>query len=252
MPQGVQEALRHYLERWDGKGPYGMAGSAIPLKARLLQLALKMEAATTARGQNGAETLALEQKGKTFDPHMVEVLLVVAQNPDLWETLAQEDLWQVVLDLEPETPYRKMNTAKLDDVAFAVADFVDLKTPFTVGHSRETARIAESIARRMGLPPSDVTNIRQAALVHDLGLIALPGSILRNQGQLNEADKEKMRLHPYYTERILSRVPALAEVAAIAGRHLGVVFAMPPTQMGPTTVAVLDDTCGNFIQIFQV
>jgi HD-GYP domain-containing protein (c-di-GMP phosphodiesterase class II) len=219
MPQGVQEAVRHYLERWDGKGPYGLAGSAIPLKARLLHMALKMEAVYTARGREQAKNVAREQMGKTFDPQVVGAFLAVARNASLWEILAQEDPWQAVLDLEPDSPYRKMNEAKLDDVALAVADFVDLKTPLTVGHSRETARIAECIARRMRLRPAEIANIRRAALVHELGLIALPANILHHQSPLSVADREKLRLHPYYTERILSRVPALAEVAAIAGRH---------------------------------
>ena len=71
----------------------------------------------------------------------------------------------------------------------------------------------------MNLPLSDVANIRRAALVHDLGLVALPGKLLTQQGSFSEADKEKWRLHPYYTERILSRVLALKMVAAIAGKH---------------------------------
>jgi HD-GYP domain-containing protein (c-di-GMP phosphodiesterase class II) len=219
MPEGVQEAVRYYLERWDGKGPFGLGGSAIPLKSRLLQLALKMEAVYTAYGRDKAQAMALEQKGKTFDPQIVDIFLFITQNDDLWEILAQEDLLQIVLDLEPDSPYQNMPETKLDDIALAVADFVDIKTPLTVGHSRETARIAEGIARRMGAPSSEVANIRRAALVHDLGLIAVPGSILLNQGRLSEADKEKLRLHPYYTERILSRVPALGAVALIAGKH---------------------------------
>jgi HD-GYP domain-containing protein (c-di-GMP phosphodiesterase class II) len=180
---------------------------------------MKIEAAYTTRGRDEAEAMAIEQKGKTFDPQMVEVFLVLAQNTGFWETLSQEDVWQVVLDLEPDSPYRVMDEAKLDDIALAVADFVDMKLPLTVGHSRGTARIAEGMAREMGLPLSEIANIRRAALVHDLGLIALPARILQSQSQLSEADKEKLRLHPYYTERILSRVPALAEVAAIAGKH---------------------------------
>jgi HD-GYP domain-containing protein (c-di-GMP phosphodiesterase class II)/DNA-binding CsgD family transcriptional regulator len=112
-----------------------------------------------------------------------------------------------------------VDEAKLDDVALAVADFVDLKSPLTVGHSRETARIAEGMARRMGLPHTEVADIRRAALVHDLGLAALPGHILRSQGSLSAGDQERLRLHPYYTERILARVPALAGAAAIAGKH---------------------------------
>jgi len=150
---------------------------------------------------------------------MVDVFLSKARKSDLWETLAKQDLWEVVLDLEPDSPYQYIGEAKLDDVALAAADFVDLKSPTTVGHSRETARFAERIALRLDLPQSDIVTIRRAALVHDLGHLALPGHILLNQDQLLEVDKEKLRLHPYYTERILARVPALAPVAVIAGMH---------------------------------
>ena len=219
MPQGVQNAVQHYLERWDGKGPYGLKGSEISLNARLLHLALKIEACNTVYGRNVAEAMALEQKGRIFDPQIVNVFLSVARKASLWEMLTKQDLWEVVLDLEPDSPHRYIGEAKLDDVALAAADFVDLKSPFTVNHSRETARFAVCIARRMDLTPSEITIIRRAALVHDLGHIALPGHILLSQDQLSEADKEKLRLHPYYTERILSRVPALAPVAAIAGMH---------------------------------
>jgi HD-GYP domain-containing protein (c-di-GMP phosphodiesterase class II) len=219
MPQGVQNGVLHYLERWDGKGPFGLRENAIPLNARLLQMALKIEACHTATGPHEAEAMAHEQKGRSFDPQVVDVFLSVARKSTLWETLAQQDIWEIVLDLEPDSPHRYMDEAKLDDVALAAADFVDLKSPFTVGHSRETAGFAEGIARRMDLPRSEITDIRRAALVHDLGHVALPGHILFPQSQLSDVDKEKLRLHPYYTERILSRVPALASVAAIAGMH---------------------------------
>jgi HD-GYP domain-containing protein (c-di-GMP phosphodiesterase class II) len=219
MPQGVQDSVRYYLERWDGKGPFGLAGSEIPLNARLLELALKIEAINTARGRDEAEAMALEQKGKTFDPQIVDIFLEVAKIKDLWETLGKKDVWEELLDLEPDSPYRHIEDEKLDDVALAVSDFVDLKSPSGVSHSRETARIAEAIASRMDLPASEITDIRRAALVHDLGQVALPGRVLLDQGQLSEADKEKLRLHPYYTERVLSRVPALTRVAAIAGMH---------------------------------
>lgn len=152
MPQGVQNAVRHYLERWDGKGPYGLQGNAIPLNARLLHIALKIEACNTVYGRDAAETMALEQKGKIFGPHVVEVFLSVARKSSLWETLAKQDLWDIVLDLEPDSPHRHIGEAKLDDVALAAADFVDLKSPLTVGHSRETAHFAVCIARRMDLP----------------------------------------------------------------------------------------------------
>jgi HD-GYP domain-containing protein (c-di-GMP phosphodiesterase class II) len=219
MPQGIQNGVQYYLERWDGKGPFGLRGSEIPLTARLLHLALMVEVCNTVYGHDAAKAMALERKGKMFDPQMIDAFLSVSSKSSLWETLAKQDLWEVVLDLEPDSPYRYIGEAKLDDVALAAADFVDLKSPFTVNHSRETARFAEGIARRMGLPDSDIITVRRAALVHDLGHVALPGHILHPQSELSEADKEKLRLHPYYTERVLSRVPALASAAAVAGMH---------------------------------
>lgn len=219
MPPGVQDTVRHYLERWDGKGPFRLSGSAIPLNARLLHMALMAEVCHEMHGRDAVEAFALKQKGRMFDPQMVDVFLSVASQSGLWETLAKQDLWDVVLDLEPDSSYRYISERRLDDVALAAADFVDLKSPSTVNHSRETAHFAECIARRLGLPDAEITTIRRAALVHDLGHIALPGHILPNQGQLSAVDQEKLRLHPYYTERILSRVPALAEVASIAGMH---------------------------------
>ncbi len=219
MPLGVQTALRNYQERWDGKGPFRLQGSEIPASARLLHAALKIEAFHSALGRQAAEQWAHEQNGKTLDPHVVEAFCAVAQQPELWETLARQDLWDLVLDLEPNSPYQSMDATKLDNVALAVADFVDLKSPFSVCHSRETAKIAEGIARRMGLSETEITDIRRAALVRDLGQVAVPSNIMFRHGQLNEGDQERLRLHPYYTERILARVPALATVATIAGQH---------------------------------
>ncbi len=81
------------------------------------------------------------------------------------------------------------------------------------------ARYAEGIVRRMDLPDAEVTTIRRAAPVHELVHVSLPSSLLLPDVQLSEVYREELRLYPYYTERILSRVPALASVPAIAGMH---------------------------------
>ena len=219
MPPGVQKAVRHYLERWDGKGPYGLRGSDIPLNARILHLSLKAEACHTIYGRDETESMILQRRGTIFDPQVIDVFLSIAKKSKLWKMLEKQELWEVVLDIEPDSSHRYIDESQFDDVALAVADFVDIKSPLTVTHSRETARIAEGIASKMDLSQSEIVNIRRAALVHDLGLLAIPGHILTDQSRLSEADKEKLRLHPYYTERILSRVPALAQIAAIAGMH---------------------------------
>jgi HD-GYP domain-containing protein (c-di-GMP phosphodiesterase class II) len=64
-----------------------------------------------------------------------------------------------------------------------------------------------------------VTEVRRAGLVHDLGRVGVPAGIWMRRGPLGTADWEAARLHPYYTERILTRCGPLAGLARLAGAH---------------------------------
>lgn len=112
MSSEVQNAVQHYLERWDGQGPYGLQGNAIPLNARLLHLAQITEACNTVYGRDAAEAMALEQKGKIFDPQVVEVFLSVARKPNLWEVLAKQDPWEVDYGNAEQAAYRSRGVCR--------------------------------------------------------------------------------------------------------------------------------------------
>jgi HD-GYP domain-containing protein (c-di-GMP phosphodiesterase class II) len=72
----------------------------------------------------------------------------------------------------------------------------------------------------LGCAPEAVIQIRRAALMHDLGLVAVPSFALEKpHDRLTEAESEQYRLHPYHGERILQRVPALAQFAEMVGNH---------------------------------
>ena len=60
---------------------------------------------------------------------------------------------------------------------------------------------------------------RRAGLVHDFGRHGVPVTILDKPGPLTTAERERVRLHPYYTERMLARPPVLARLGAIAAAH---------------------------------
>ncbi len=75
------------------------------------------------------------------------------------------------------------------------------------------------MATRLHLAPGDAILARRAALVHDTGLVAVPSYLLDNQGTWAATEFEKYRLHPYYTERILSRSPLLRDIGLVAGAH---------------------------------
>ncbi|MBI3953136.1 MAG: HD domain-containing protein [Chloroflexi bacterium] len=222
MPQPVQDALMQIFEQWDGRGmPRGARGQGIPLISRIVLLTSFLEVFHRVAGREAAKRVALEGRGKAFDPAVVDAFLSAAQDEALWRGWEQQRVWDTVLSLEPEeSPHRYVGEEKLTDVALAFADYADLKSPYMAGHSRRVAEVSERIARRMALSERQVAVIQRAALVHDIGLVAVPSFVLNKPpGELAAAEWEQVRLHPYHSERILSKVPALKAVIPIVAAH---------------------------------
>jgi HD-GYP domain-containing protein (c-di-GMP phosphodiesterase class II)/DNA-binding CsgD family transcriptional regulator len=193
---------------------------AIPLISRIVYTTSFLEAFHRRGGPEAAIRLARQRKGTAFDPAVVATFLDVSANQDFWAGLEQESVWETVMAMEPDSPRRILPEERLEDVALAFADFADLKAPHLVGHSRRVADLAELIARRMLLPESEIVAIRLAALMRDLGLVAVPSFTLEKPTErLTPAEWERLRLHPYYAERILSRVPAFAPFVPLVAAH---------------------------------
>src|SRR5262245_65996205 len=112
--------------------------------------------------------------------------------------------WERVLAAEP-APRRRVVETGFAAVLEVFADFVDLKSPFTLGQSRGVAALVASAAPHAGLPAGAAVSLRRAALVHDLGRVGVPNGVWDKPGLLSAAEWERVRLHSYYTERILTR-----------------------------------------------
>jgi DNA-binding CsgD family transcriptional regulator len=81
------------------------------------------------------------------------------------------------------------------------------------------AALAEAAARHLGCTDSDVSAIRRAALMHDMGRASVSNGIWDKPGSLTAPEWERVRLHPYYTERVLETAPSLRPLARLAGKH---------------------------------
>jgi HD-GYP domain-containing protein (c-di-GMP phosphodiesterase class II) len=215
----VGHALGHAFERWDGRGvPLGLAGEQIDPLMRVVQIADDAEVFERVGGPDAAVTMLRGRRGTEFDPALVD--LCTAR---LFDGLDAVDSWEAAIaSAEPSGAGLSgagLSEAELTTALEAFADYADLKSPSRLGHSRGVSSLAASAARHLGLPPDDVTLVERAALVHDLGIIGVPTGIWEKAGPLSAAERERVRTHPYLTERILSRQPRLAEIGAIAGLH---------------------------------
>ena len=127
-------------------------------------------------------------------------------------------MWDRALELAPDHDLM-LRGGELDQLLAAIGDFADLKCPFTVGHSRRVAELSEAAARQVGLTAADVDRVRRAAYVHDLGRMGVPNSVWEKTRALTASDQERIRLYPYLTGRVLSRVRGLEAETAIAEAH---------------------------------
>jgi HD-GYP domain-containing protein (c-di-GMP phosphodiesterase class II) len=96
---------------------------------------------------------------------------------------------------------------------------VDLKTPFTHGHSREVARLARAAAERLGFDAETTKRLYVAAFLHDLRKVGISDMVWEKPGPLTEPEWEQVRMHAYHTERILATSRTLEPMARIAGMH---------------------------------
>ncbi len=217
LAESLIVCLGQLYERWDGKGsPRGLKGEAVAPAVLLVSLA--QDAVVWARigGPDAAVVTVRKRSGGAYDPRMAERFCEKAST--ILAGLDQEPTWDSVLDLEPGGR-DCLTDEELDRSCEALADFADMKSPYTLGHSPGVAALALGAGRRCGLVATDVTALRRAGLLHDIGRVGISAGIWGKEGALSEREREQVRLHAYYTERVLARPAPLGRLGALASQH---------------------------------
>lgn len=214
LDPSVARGLGHSFAQWNGKGvPNDVAGDDIAMSARLMRLADLADVHLRTGGVEGARDAVRSHAGTLLDPRLAD--LFRAHAAEIVAGIDDDTTWDVLVAAEP-MPRTPLTDDEFDGVLEVLADVADLKAPCFSGHSRGVAMLAARAANVAGLPGRDVTTLRRAALVHDLGRTGVSTAIWDKAGPLTASERERVRLHSYYTERMLRRPAALAGLAAIA------------------------------------
>jgi HD-GYP domain-containing protein (c-di-GMP phosphodiesterase class II) len=217
LPGAVAEAIGAAYERWDGRGwPGAIAGEQLPPAARVAQVAEFVEVANRIGGAQAAKRLARRRRGADFDPALADLIEDDAEA--ILSGLETVAVWNAVIDAEPALAVA-LTGERFDDALLAIANFVDLKSPYFLGHARAVSELAAEAGARLGLAGPDVALLRRAGLVHGLGRLGVSNAILDKRGPLGAGERERVQLQPYLTDRMLRQSNALAPVARIAVQH---------------------------------
>jgi len=212
----VIRALDQVFSRWDGRIFPPPGGAEISRPARIVHIAHVAVVYHQLGGQQAALDAVRQRSGTEFDPYLAAALL--AGEDEIMNGLEEPSVWDLALEAEPQ-PQHHVPASNLNRMMQAFADFVDLKSPRTLGHSTEVAVLAAQASEALGLDAAATEIVRIAGLVHDLGRVSLPNGIIEKAGPWNAAEWERVRLHPYYSERILAHAPRLRPYGQLAGLH---------------------------------
>ncbi len=210
----VLDAVGAAYEQWDGRGwPGELEGEDVPIAARLAQLAEFVEVAHRVGGIDAAQALARKRSSKQFDPAVAALLADEAEM--ILSGLDSVATWDEVIGAEPALAIM-LSGERFDVALSAIANFVDLKSVYTLGHAQAVADLAAEAGARVGMTGAEVRTLRRAGLVHGLGRLGVSNSIWEKNGPLGAGEWERVRMHPYLTERMLHQSEALAPLGAIA------------------------------------
>ena len=213
----VGEALAYIFERWDGRGmPNGARAEQIPVEIHIVHLADVVEVHLRTGGLERALDVVRTRRGTQFSPAVAEVFERNAAA--IVDGLLEIDAWTAALAQAPDRD-RTLDGAEIDELLRAMADFVDLKCPCSPGYSRSVADLTAAAARHLRMPTADITRLYRAGLVHGLGRLGVSNQIWEKKGPLSTGEWERVRMYPYLTGRILSRVGGLETVVSVATKH---------------------------------
>lgn len=218
LPVEIQGLFAFLTDRWDGHGMLGRAaGADIPQAVRIFVLVRDMAFQRLIGGEEHAIEMASDRAGKAFDPSLA---VAFVDHADEIFAAADRDgsTWEAVLDAEPK-PWLWLQGDEVDVSLAAIGDFTDLTSPAFAGHSSGLSRLADRAGKIAGFGQAEVEDLRRAALVHDVGRVAVSPEVWEKSTPLSRDEYEQIRLHPYHTERVLSQSSFFAPLSNIARDH---------------------------------
>ena len=223
FPAEVRGAVKYSEERWDGKGEvYGLKGPDTPLPARIIHMAQTFDAIQVFAGKETALATLRQRAGSDSDPVLTGQLLDVAAKRDFWAFLSQESLEEPMLSMRPPSAFDLATDEQIEVACESTANFSDMVSRVTWNHGPRVARLAGDMGRSLGLSAHETTALRRLGLVHDLGKATVPSLVVQRAAlgePLASYEMERYRLHPYYTEQVLSRVSLFGPGASGAAAH---------------------------------
>lgn len=220
----ISDIILYHHENYDGTGSMRLKGYEIPLISQIIRIADLVELSYNEK------LPAFKQKeyiinwvkskiGIIFSKKIGEAFLTVSSKDIFWFDLENMSFIDTILDVTSPKSDIYLNLEQFEAIAEIFSKIIDAKSNFTAIHSREIAELACKISKHLGYPEEKCIKMKIAGLLHDIGKLAIPSSILDKNGSLTAEEFSIIKSHAYYTSIILDKIGAIPEISAWASNH---------------------------------
>lgn len=192
----------------------------IPIECFIIHLADRIDVLleTHPGNRDFVVTEINKRFGTIFLPELKDTFQKLASTPEFWEKISDDSFYDLLLmSLNDSTCV--IDDASLEALAELFSRIVDYKSEWTMNHSKSVSLLADHIARLYGLDEKKCFSLRIAGYLHDIGKIAIPIEVLDKPGKLDTDEYKTIKMHATYSSLILSRIPALGDIAKWAMLH---------------------------------
>lgn len=222
----VAKLIFDHHEWFNGQGyPEGKSNKDIPFSSQLIRIADSIDIIFQFNRYGKLKTIIKKISNfsnKEFSKRVFDLAINNLKKRDFFTRISNrnkipETLYRIKSDIG-QIPVKNGVDAIGTTLEFA-AQIIDMKHPFTSGHSLRVSRYALTIALNMKLEHDEITRIRWAGLLHDIGKLTTPRKILEKAGTLTYKEYLEVKKHPEITHRIMNTIPSLKEIIPIAVGH---------------------------------
>lgn len=228
IPYGkdLSDIIKYHHENYDGSGHFGLYGKSIPLASQIIYISDQFDIKYNTLSKKIKEydlrelikSYLSKESSKSFSPEIVKVIMELMKQEKFWLDYEYYDTLNVL------KPYISDDIVTIDinelkNVADVFSNIVDNKSHFTYKHSKNVSTLAYKAAIAAGYDKNTIEKIKIAGLLHDLGKLAIPNSVLDKPGKLTTEEFRIIKSHTYYTKKILKEIGDIDDIAEWAANH---------------------------------
>jgi putative nucleotidyltransferase with HDIG domain len=219
----ISEYVFYHHEKINGNGPFHLKGEEVPLPAQIICLADLFD---TSFGDRDNLNLAsfneiriwLKEIDSLFDPVILTTLQKLIEKEYILLDYFSYD-FNNILSRRIEIQDNYLDLKGIEGFALAFSEIIDRRSPFTYRHSIGIADLVNKITKELGYDCEAQNKMYVAALLHDIGKLAIPNDIIDKEGKLDDQERYEINKHTYYTRWILEQIHGFEEITEFASNH---------------------------------